>query len=126
MTNLRQLLAFNIKQNRRKLGISQAQLAEKAEASTQYIAMIELERKFPSVEMIVRIATALEIDCLELFTPLPITAKSLEDLQDAVTIDLEKALTRSINKAVRETVSSVLASHSKKLGSTSKGMNVPK
>jgi len=115
MTNLRQLLAFNLKQNRRKYGISQAQLAEKADASTQYIAMIELERKFPSVKMIERIATALEIDCLELFTPLPITSKSLKDIHDAVTIDLEKALTRSINKVVRETVSSVLNSHSKKL-----------
>ena len=55
MTNLRQLLAFNIKKNRRKNGMSQAQLAEKANASTQYIAMIELERKFPSVDMIERV-----------------------------------------------------------------------
>ena len=108
-------MAFNIKLNRRKLGLSQAKVAEKADVSTQYIAMIELERKFPSVEMIERIATALEIDCLELFTPLPITAKSLKDLHDAVTIDLKKALTRSINKTVRETVSSVLSRHSKKL-----------
>ena len=108
-------MAFNIRQNRRKHGISQAQLAEKADASTQYIAMIELERKFPSVEMIERIAAALEIDCLELFTPLPVTTKSLKDLHEAVTIDLEKALTRSIHKAVRETVSSVLNRHSKKL-----------
>ena len=115
MTNLRQLLAYNIKHNRRKHGMSQAQLAEKADASTQYIAMIELEKKFPSVDMIERIATALKIDCLELFMPLPVRTKSLKDFHDIVTIDLEKALARSINKTVRETVSSVLKTHSKKL-----------
>ena len=120
MTNLKQLLAFNIKKNRRKNGMSQAQLAEKANASTQYIAMIELEKKFPSVDMIERVATALEIDCLELFMPLPVITRSLKDFHDIVTIDLEKALTRSINKTVRETVSSILKTHSKKLENKSK------
>lgn len=112
MTNLRQILAFNIKQNRQKLGISQAKLAEKANASTQYIAMIELERKFPSPEMLERLAIALEIDCLDFFAPLPFSKESLKHLQKAVTNDLEKALIRSINKTVREIVSSVISSHS--------------
>jgi transcriptional regulator with XRE-family HTH domain len=115
MTNLRKLLAFNLKKHRHRYGISQAKLAEKAGASTQYIAMIELERKFPSVEMIEKIATALEIDCLELFIPLPVTQENLKDFQNIVTSDLEKALTRSINKVVREIVSSVVNSHSKKI-----------
>ena len=115
MTNLRSLLAFNIKQNRQKLGLSQAKLAEKADASAQYIAMVELERKFPSIDMIERIATALEIDCLELFVPLPSPTVKLKDIQKAVMTDLEKALTKSINKTLRETVSAVISSHSKKL-----------
>lgn len=112
MTNLRRLLAFNIKQYRRKLGISQAKLAEKANASTQYIAMIELEKKFPSPEMLERLAFALEIDSLELFTSLPLPSESLKNLQNIVIIDLEKALTKSINKTVRETVSTVINNHS--------------
>jgi DNA-binding XRE family transcriptional regulator len=35
MTDLRQLLGFNIKQNRAKLDLTQAKLAEKTNASTQ-------------------------------------------------------------------------------------------
>ena len=115
MTNLRQLLAYNIKQNRRRLKFSQAKLAEVAQSSTQYIAMIEMERKFPSVEMIERLANAMQIDSLDLFVPLPFTTVSLRDFQNAVSADLEKALNKSINKTVRETISAVIKTHSKKL-----------
>ena len=108
-------MGFNIKQHRRKLGISQAKLAEKASASTQYIAMIELEKKFPSPEMLERLALALEIDTLELFSPPPFPAENLKSLQNAVIFDLEKALARSINKTVRETVCAVISSHSSKM-----------
>ena len=118
MTNLRQLLAYNIKQNRRRLKISQAKLAEIAQSSTQYIAMIEVERKFPSVEMIERIAKAMQIDSLDLFVPLPFTTASLKDLQNSVSADLEKALNKSINKVIRATISAVINTHSKKLKKT--------
>jgi len=90
MTNLRRLLAYNLKQNRLRCGLSQAKLAEKAEAPTQYIAMIELQRKYPSVEMIERIAAALEIDCLGLFRPFSFAEENLKTLQNAVITDLEK------------------------------------
>ena len=112
MTNIRQILAINLKQNRLRLGLSQAKLAEKANASTQYIAMIELERKFPSPEMIERLAMALEIDSLELFTPPPHSAENLKNLQRAVINDLEKSLVKSINKTVSETVTAVINKHS--------------
>ena len=111
MTDLRQLLAFNIRQNRHKMGLSQAKLAEKAESSTQYIAMIELGRKFPSPEMLDRLAAAMEIDNLDLFTPPPFVKGSLENIQETVLTDLEKRISRSVNKAVRETVSTVITSY---------------
>ena len=104
MTNLRHLLAFNIKQNRSKLGISQAKLAEKASASTQYIAMIELGKKYPSPEMLEKLALALEIDSLDLFTPLPSADKSLKQLKNIVLTDLKKALTVTLNKTVHEVI----------------------
>jgi len=109
MTNLKQLLAFNLKQNRHRLGISQAKLAEKAEASTQYISMLELGRKFPSAEMLERLAFALEIDSLNLFSPPPFPEGTLRRLQDEVLADLEKAIAKSVGKAVQDTVSSVIA-----------------
>jgi DNA-binding XRE family transcriptional regulator len=42
MTSLRALLAQNMKEQRRILGITQAQLAEKVQTSTHYIGQIEL------------------------------------------------------------------------------------
>ena len=111
MTNLRQLLAFNIKHNRLRLGFSQAKLAERAESSTQYIAMIELGRKFPSPEMIDRLAAAMEIDNLDLFTAPPFQKESLKKIHETVLSDLEKRISRSVNKVVRETVSAVITSY---------------
>ncbi|MDR0291170.1 MAG: helix-turn-helix transcriptional regulator [Treponema sp.] len=111
MTNLRQLLAINIKQNRCKLGFTQAKLAEKADASTQYIAMLELGRKFPSPEMLERLAIALGIDNLDLFSPPPFPDKSLKKLQKTILADLEKKIAKSVNKAVQETVKTVIDSY---------------
>ena len=67
MTSLRSVLAFNMKVQRQILGITQAKLAEKVNTSTHYIGMIETENKFPSPEMIERLAAALGIDSSELF-----------------------------------------------------------
>jgi transcriptional regulator with XRE-family HTH domain len=68
MTSLRAVLAFNMKVQRHILGISQAKLAEKVITSTHYIGMIESEKKFPTPEMLERIAAALEIDAPALFS----------------------------------------------------------
>ena len=50
------------------MGISQAKLAEKAGTSTHYIGMIEVKKNFPSPEMLERIAVALGIDTVDLFS----------------------------------------------------------
>ena len=79
MTNIRDVLAKNMKAYRNALGFSQAKLAEKVDTSTHYIGMIETKNNFPSPEMLGRIAAALGIDTLELFsaeTNLPETIKA--------------------------------------------------
>ena len=67
MSTLRTLLAQNIKNRRKFLGLSQAKLAEKVTTSTHYISQIEQMCKFPSPEMLERIAAALEIESPQLF-----------------------------------------------------------
>ena len=47
MTNLRHVLAINMKEKRSMLGLSQAKLAEKINTAPTYIAMIELGEKIP-------------------------------------------------------------------------------
>ena len=98
MTNLRQVLAVNMRKRRHTLGFSQAMLAEKANTAPTYIAMIELEKKFPSVEMMERIAKALTIDAIELFSVKPIPEDSLKKLHKAVLLDFEKIITKKLKE----------------------------
>ena len=56
-----------MKRFRRNMGISQMLLAERVGSSTNYISEIEIGRKFPSVDMIEKIAGALNIDAYRLF-----------------------------------------------------------
>ncbi|MDR2500758.1 MAG: helix-turn-helix transcriptional regulator [Treponema sp.] len=67
MISLKSVLAFNMKAQRHILGITQARLAERVNTSTNYIALIESERNFPSLPMLERIALALEIEPPALF-----------------------------------------------------------
>ena len=99
MKNLRELLAYNMKENRRKLGLSQARLAERAGLSTQYIAMIELTRKFPTPEMLERIAAALEIDPPELFS-IQIAEARIRKFQKTVLTDIEKAVSSAVMQVI--------------------------
>jgi len=89
MTSLRALLAHNIKEKRRILGISQAKLAERVKTSTHYIGQIELENKFPTPEMLERIADALEMDSPQLFSMATFSMEVISQFQKEVLSDLE-------------------------------------
>lgn len=122
MTNLRQVLALTMKKRRRNLGLSQAKLAERANTSTQYIAMIELARKFPSPEMLERIAAALEIDAPELFSLPPSPAGTLRRLHEAVLVDIEQAVGDALERTIKETVGKVITAKLKEMeGETQTG-----
>ena len=72
MTNVKKLLGSNIKTYRRDLGMPQSKLAEMADMATNYLGLIEGGKKFPSAEMIERIALALGKDTPDLFTTMPV------------------------------------------------------
>ena len=105
MTSLRTILSFNMKAGRHILGITQAQLAERVNTSTNYIALIESEKKFPTPEMLERIAASLEIDAPALFStksyPLPVTG-TLAELREKVLNDLSEVITYRFIKYERE------------------------
>jgi len=98
MTNLRKVLAVNMKKRRHTLSLSQAKLAEKANTAPTYIAMIEIEKKFPSVEMMERIAEALEIDTIELFSTKALPEDSLKKLHKAVLQDFKKIIAKKLKE----------------------------
>jgi transcriptional regulator with XRE-family HTH domain len=58
---LREVFIQNLREYRRERGISQAKLAEECETSTSYIGQIEIGNRFPSLEMIEKMAAALQI-----------------------------------------------------------------
>jgi len=99
LKNLRELLAYNMKENRNRLGLSQSRLAERAGLSTQYIAMIELTRKFPTPEILERIASALEIDPPELFS-IQIAEARIRKFKKTVLTDIEKAVSGAVMQVI--------------------------
>jgi transcriptional regulator with XRE-family HTH domain len=102
MTNLRDILANNLKEHRRKCGVSQAKLAEKAGISTQYVAMIELSRQFPTPEVLERIAIALGIEAHELFFVPPSVENSMERLHKDIIKEVREVIIEVLEKALAD------------------------
>jgi transcriptional regulator with XRE-family HTH domain len=102
MTSLRDLLAHNMREQRRILGITQAQLAEKVDTSTHYIGQIELGNKFPTPEMLERIAAAIEIDSPELFSMASFPAEAIKQFQEDFLADIETMITGAIRSRLAD------------------------
>jgi transcriptional regulator with XRE-family HTH domain len=102
MANLRDILANNLKENRKRCGLSQARLSEKTGISTQYIAMIEVSRKFPTPEVLERIARALEIEAHELFLVQPTPESAMEKLHDTLAGNIERVVSEAVEKALSD------------------------
>jgi transcriptional regulator with XRE-family HTH domain len=100
MKGIKEVLAKNLKINRLKLGLTQEKLADKADISTHYLAMVELAHKFPSANMLERLATALEIDAHELFLMPSDTENALERLQESIVDNIEQVVTRAIKEVL--------------------------
>jgi len=102
MTNIREILAKNIKAYRNALGLSQAKLAEKADTSTHHIGMIETQRNFPSPEMLERIAAALGIDTLDLFSGDKNLPKSIKTCRKSTLKEIKSLMGRFIDEKLKE------------------------
>lgn len=63
------VLASNIKKLRLDRNLTQAALAKKAGTVGNYITLIENAARFPSAEMVERLASALEVESTDLFRP---------------------------------------------------------
>jgi len=102
MTNIRDILAKNMKAYRNALGLSQAKLAEKVNTSTHYIGMIETKRNYPSPEMLERIAAALGIDTMDLFTIEKKLPKMMKNYRKAILKDIKYNLDQLIDEKIKE------------------------
>lgn len=63
---LRRILAQNLRRLRRERGLSQEALADLAGVNRNYVGLLEREANAASVDILDQLATALEIDPIEL------------------------------------------------------------
>ena len=99
MARLQDIFVNNLKKHRKKCGFTQAQLAEKVNVSTHHIGMIELSRNYPTLELVERIANALEIEIHELFINPLSPNKELETLRQEIKNDTRQLLEEFLGKA---------------------------
>jgi transcriptional regulator with XRE-family HTH domain len=102
MTNVKEILARNLKENRRRLGITQPELAERAGMSTQYLAMIEIARKFPTADILERLSAALGINPHELFSVAVSPERAMERLQQSILDNMDRAMEHALDKAIKK------------------------
>jgi len=105
--NIREILARNIRENRRKNGLSQEKLAEKAKISTPFVAMVEVSRKFPSPDVLDKIADALNIKTWQLFAVPPDPEDAMERLHMSIVKDIDNVVANAVKKAFEENRASV-------------------
>jgi transcriptional regulator with XRE-family HTH domain len=99
--NLREILAKNLRENRRKCGFSQEKLAEKAGISTQYLAMIEIARKFPAADVLERIAGSMDIKVYELFLIDHSPKEELEQLRKDIICEMKQTFGEIVKDALK-------------------------
>lgn len=94
--DLRTVFITNLKRCRKEQKISQMRLAELCGTSTSYIGEIEIAKKFPSIEMIEKIARALSIRPFQLFQD--------ENDSAAGSRQRKRALVEKIQKSVEDII----------------------
>jgi len=97
---IREILAANLKENRRKLRLTQEELAEKAGVSTHYIAMIETCKKYPKPDMLEHIAKTLGIKSHQLFSAESDPNEPLERLHQKIITDVKQIVNEAVEKAI--------------------------
>jgi transcriptional regulator with XRE-family HTH domain len=97
---IREILALNLKENRQKCGLTQEKLAEKAGISANYLSMVEVSKKFPTPEMLDRLAKALDIETFQLF--------DVSATPEGALLHLEKTIIATINQVVKEEIRETL------------------
>jgi transcriptional regulator with XRE-family HTH domain len=97
-TSIREILAANLKENRRKLGLTQEKLAEMANVSIHYISMIETCNKYPKPEMLERIAENLGIEPYKLFIIEDDPNEPLKRLHQSIVNDMKIIVKEAVDE----------------------------
>ena len=95
------IFTYNMKKYRKKRGLTQEKLAEILNTATSYIGEIEINNGNPSMEMVEKIANALDIEPFRLFVDDNERIKNEDDVSDYLegltTIERQNLLERILN-----------------------------
>jgi transcriptional regulator with XRE-family HTH domain len=103
---LKQVFIQNLKEFRKKEGFSQMKFAECCDTTTSYIGHIETGRKFPSMDMIERMAHILRIEPYHFF--INRTKHSVHIDTENVYPKLPKSMKNEIKNQMDLTISGVI------------------
>ena len=106
----RELLSYNIKRYRDRLGLSQLHLALELGISTTFLSDIETGKKWVSAQTLSQLAKALKIEVFELFKPeqtirddiSAAIAKYLDDIDDSFIKSIEEAVGPAVKKSIKK------------------------
>jgi transcriptional regulator with XRE-family HTH domain len=102
---LRSIFGRNVRKYRTRRNWSQADLAEYANISINFLGDIERGKKWPHPETLTKLADALDIRVFEFFLeedrePTPETKKLMSRFMNDVTLTMNKTLSLSVNKSI--------------------------
>ena len=101
MTEIKNIIIYNLKYYRKIAGLSQAKLAERCNLSTSFIGEIEMGRSIPSIKTLETIAQALNIKTYQLLLDLEnTTAPTKEDLLNKLENELSNSMSALIKSII--------------------------
>ena len=92
----------NIRALRKKAGLSQERLADKADISRQMMNDIEGRRRWLTKRTLVKLANALEVDVHELFIPSAQENEKTKGIYDTITQEVVSQVKEAVDKALKE------------------------
>ncbi|MDR2766941.1 MAG: helix-turn-helix domain-containing protein [Treponema sp.] len=111
---LKRIFVINLKKFRKIEGISQMKLAELCNTDVSYIGQIEIGRRFPSMEMIEKIAGALKLAPYRLFMTESGVAygetDKTADFLAGIPADIRDDIIARLSAAARTGIAAVLSS----------------
>lgn len=90
----------NIRSIRKKAGLSQERLADKADISRQMMNDIEGRRRWLTKNSLVKISNALNVDVSELFIPIQDENDNIRTFYDAITKKIKEQVKIALNNAL--------------------------
>ena len=105
---LRQVFVRNLKEFRKKEGLSQMKLAEYCNTAPSYIGQIETGQRFPSMELIEKIADTLRIEPYQFFKNKTDNNSSNENLFPLLPNSMKNQIRTQIKTQIDQSTSEIL------------------